>query len=306
MREARPPADVPDVLFHGSVLSGEIHGFQESEELQVVRLISCDQKYRTVLEGSGLYPVHSVYRSTLNIDLGGRILTLQPSAVPRTPLSAVLDCGTEEFCIIAEAAKDVRISDGFLKVGDNTIVLSDTDYYSSRLEDSSVASFRLKRTILRVLSGRKSESFFWCLYPDLIGKSSRFSGIREASEILKSSENDLTQLVRLIGLGLGLTPSGDDFLIGVLYGLALLDKKAELRTLAELVRSDLKKTNTISAEFLAHACDGEYSAPLLAIAGCGKMCSDEQLSRCVKEAAAVGHSSGSDTLAGIFWTLAME
>lgn len=270
----------------------------------MVRLICCDQKYRSALDGKGPYPVHSAYRNTLNIDLNGRILTLQPSYIPRTPLSAVLDCTPEVFEVIARSAKQVDLRNGFLKVGSNTVVLSGTDYYSSTLDEVAVAPFRLKRTILRVLSGRKNESFFWCLYPDLVGKSSRFSGIREAAEILKETEGDLTRLARLIGLGQGLTPSGDDFLIGVLYGLTLLDRTEERSALAEKIRSELGKTNTISAAFLDSACNGEYSEPLLAIARCGRTCPDEHLTQCVREAASVGHSSGCDTLAGIFWILA--
>jgi hypothetical protein len=108
----------------------------------------------------------------------------------------------------------------------------------------------------------------------------------------------------LLGLGPGLTPSGDDLLGGVLLALSALGHVALRNGLWEALLPELGDlTNEISAMHLALAADGACSAILhraLAAAMAGDAVTGSQA---IGSAVAIGHTSGADTLAGIALTL---
>jgi hypothetical protein len=105
---------------------------------------------------------------------------------------------------------------------------------------------------------------------------------------------------RLIGLGPGLTPSGDDFLGGVLLGLRHLGASHQAGRLARAVLSRAEQgTNEISRAHLRAAADGEGLATLHAILQC--LCAPDasDMEGWLSAVDAIGHTSGWDALAGI-------
>ena len=109
-------------------------------------------------------------------------------------------------------------------------------------------------------------------------------------------------LVRLTGLGIGLTPSGDDFLCGALAGLILMDtwETAFAVSLRRAVHTHLHDTNDISRAFLACALELQFSLPVVSLGKpSGAVTSREILASFSK----IGHSSGIDTLCGIYYAL---
>lgn len=99
-------------------------------------------------------------------------------------------------------------------------------------------------------------------------------------------------VLRLLGLGPGLTPAGDDLLTGLLVGLA---GRPDLREpLADaVVRHAPARTTWLSAELLRLAADG-LAAPVVvavadALAGHGGA---DAVARAVPPLLAVGHTSG--------------
>jgi hypothetical protein len=106
----------------------------------------------------------------------------------------------------------------------------------------------------------------------------------------------------LAGLGPGLTPSGDDFLAGVLLALALAQERrpdAALREIAdEVVETAAPRTHEISAAYLRAARAGEVAErwlPLLAALGGSDTEAAATAARAVTD---VGETSGADMLAG--------
>jgi hypothetical protein len=104
---------------------------------------------------------------------------------------------------------------------------------------------------------------------------------------------------RLAGLGPGLTPAGDDFLLGALLaawaGLFGPGAQDLAPAIAEAVAP---LTTTLSAAYVRAAGRGECSAcwhGLFAAARAGR---DAALRHAVRAVLAVGHSSGADAMAG--------
>lgn len=106
------------------------------------------------------------------------------------------------------------------------------------------------------------------------------------------------EVARLIGLGPGLTPSGDDYLGGVLLGLLFLEQKEKADALWRWLAPQLvERTSALSAAHLAAASAGKGNPVLL---GCidALLAGNPELELQLTALAAVGHSSGWDSLAG--------
>jgi hypothetical protein len=104
----------------------------------------------------------------------------------------------------------------------------------------------------------------------------------------------VAEAARLIGRGPGLTPAGDDVLVGFLVGAAAFGLDAALlrRAIALLAPA---RTTALSAALLWHAARGECIDELAAVAAVltsQPACSPEQTRRAVSQLLAVGHSSG--------------
>ncbi len=86
----------------------------------------------------------------------------------------------------------------------------------------------------------------------------------EESFIHFGSPGDIPEdVVSLIGLGPGLTPSGDDFLGGALVALRTLKRDAAADPLADWIKRRAPAlTNDISLAHLSAACDGEGLEPV--------------------------------------------
>jgi hypothetical protein len=116
-------------------------------------------------------------------------------------------------------------------------------------------------------------------------------------------------LTGLLGLGPGLTPSGDDFICGIFLALHMCQGSlfaeshlsAMTETLSNLIRKPNALTTDISLQLLGLASEGLFSQPLLAMA---KSFSSSVSDRASWEALSdFGHSSGLDAGLGFLFAL---
>jgi hypothetical protein len=120
--------------------------------------------------------------------------------------------------------------------------------------------------------------------------------------------HDLPRLLEyakgLIGLGEGLTPSGDDFVGGVLFSLAVLQDTYGLAADGTAEREQFlawakPRTNIISYTLLKEHAGGNACAPLSHLVHamlCGQ--NMERIRQCGAKSVRLGHSTGWDLLAG--------
>ena len=117
--------------------------------------------------------------------------------------------------------------------------------------------------------------------------------------LTRSTEQCLAGAKALAGLGGGLTPAGDDFIVGVMLATwaGLYGSGAEaLRQ--PIVEAAAPLTTTLSAAYLRAAARGECMAQWHALFE-ALLCSGAQAMRAAMRALmAIGHTSGADTLAG--------
>ena len=103
----------------------------------------------------------------------------------------------------------------------------------------------------------------------------------------------------LLGLGPGLTPSGDDFLGGVLIALIRIGREDLAHRLYRQIQPDLaQRTGPVSRALIAAAASGEGLESLHAALDAVLMGESESMGKKLAGIDRIGHCSGWDALAG--------
>lgn len=120
----------------------------------------------------------------------------------------------------------------------------------------------------------------------------------------KLDANPVAYCKHLFGRGKGLTPSGDDFLLGMIaYNHVKPYLNEEFfQCMDEKMR--LKQTTDISLNYLKDACDGLFTEDIIKLFEAMQR-GDNVVAR-IYNIASFGHSSGKDTLSGIVCGIIME
>lgn len=257
-------------------------------------------------------PVHSIYKNTVNLQCGARILTIQAIGLQATPFSIETDAAPDSLETLIGTVRSVSVSPDGLLAGQTRIVLPEhyeiyNGYFgTSALMTELTLTARVIREVLRRLAPR--DSFFALAEPRRLARCGRFSGAVEGAAILNeaiqlpTTDTTMQKLSELVGLGQGLTPAGDDFLLGILAALDLFGAVSERAALCTALK--LQKTNRISAAFLQAAATSVYAEYLLllmqALASGAPL---EEIERCAVRVLQTGHTSGSDMLSGLLWCM---
>lgn len=275
-----------------------------------IRITAAPVYVRQLLERHKRGAVHSVYRKTVNLLLGGQLIALQAADSPLSPISLITALTAQEMAALPIQTKDcAAISSGVIQIGENCY-FSTENADSANLKLSSCLSGEelsvLEQRIFSVLGSRNAGSFELLFsQPQKAGEipflavAQRHLQDAAQSLLLSDWKEAAAALCRLIGLGPGLTPGGDDFLCGVLAGLILCKKDHHPFSLIlhEAIAGNLADTLQISAAFLQCALEGQFSMAVCSLAA--MPFPEEILAGFLK----IGHSSGTDTLCGIAYLL---
>ncbi|MGH8633249.1 MAG: DUF2877 domain-containing protein, partial [Burkholderiales bacterium] len=121
---------------------------------------------------------------------------------------------------------------------------------------------------------------------------------------MKDDAAVVSALSALVGLGAGLTPAGDDFIVGYLAALWSRSYRepgvaALLRALASTAGELSLHTNVISRQMLLDALQGHFAERLTEVVRC--VCDGGDVAGAAMRALEVGHSSGADHLCGLLF-----
>jgi hypothetical protein len=133
-----------------------------------------------------------------------------------------------------------------------------------------------------------------------LARAARHLGVHEAAQAAQG----------LIGCGPGLTPSGDDLVVGFLAGLwstACDDpgRRTFRRALCAAVAAAARATGDISRVYLTHAIHGRFAEPLTTLAvRIADGADRDEIARASAAALRVGHTSGGAGVHGLLLALA--
>ena len=272
--------------------------------------------------------VHSVYRQACNIELEhGELLTLLGPETGNVPHG--IRCALPEpadFRPWLRPAQAVSANGLSLHVTEAglAIDLSAAARWYCGLDRCAIdlcaeTSVHALRSVRRVLWEQGPESGFGPLLKHDAAPSSPLERamqkrLSQALPALSCAGSNLDcatasrALAQLAGLGPGLTPSGDDFIVGylaALYGRCTGEPllRPYLSGLSGSIRQFALTANLISRQYLLNALGGEFSESLAqvvwGIAAHDKLRLRQSAERLVR----VGHSSGADSLLGLLFGL---
>ena len=119
------------------------------------------------------------------------------------------------------------------------------------------------------------------------------------SQAQTSAHYPPTKASVLIGLGPGLTPSGDDFIAGFLIALRALGRGLVADDLGDwAITLARTQTGMISLAHLACAADGQGADALHRMLAVLSHTGRPDFAACLQDIAAIGHTSGWDAMAG--------
>lgn len=114
-----------------------------------------------------------------------------------------------------------------------------------------------------------------------------------------SDDELLGAVLKIKGLGFGLTPSGDDFICGILYAMFITENDEGMNNLSVKIYENSKGKNPMTNAFLKCACEGRASEKLKdLLAEIGKNDVNTLYSK-TRKYLQTGETSGADLLAGL-------
>ena len=263
--------------------------------------------------------VHSVYHRTVNIYAENRILAFHPDSISLTPLSLALPLHEEEFALLANAVREKKeiqtqwteSQEVQIHIGKYSWNVGKNEVWNPKItgnlnkEQMRLALQQMREVIMRYSHlGGFSDSVFRNKNP----KDDLMSGIlREKTTMIldvsvrPGKMEELGRIAQeMIGLGVGLTPSGDDFVTGLLLGFLTgtfpFDEE-ELEDFREMVKRQAMYTNDISRQYLLCACEGEFGENYHQLLRLCKM--GQPIAKCLEQIIQTGHTSGLDALNGL-------
>ncbi len=255
--------------------------------------------------------IHSLYPKTINIKAGSHIFSLQVQHTTLSPLSLITDMCKEDMQRANLSREDaVFLRKNAIYIGNKLVFLLDSHTIYHPL---SLSPLRDRTLLGSIASGTAALLQHTSTYgfAEIFRKEQNLNLLnRHAKSLLEEirlAGQDISSLCtlipRLVGVGEGLTPGGDDCICGFLSLLFALQRDIDpeaFRMLRDSIWQKLPNTNDISAGFLTMPLQNRFSLPVVDFYDviAGNAFAKEQQN--VQEAFLhIGHSSGTDTLFGI-------
>jgi hypothetical protein len=268
--------------------------------------------------------VHSIFHSAMNLRLSDRgdLLTLVRSSEPELPQGIRLDAPEGFSFENFQTGEPAYCKDGILSFETSGLAVQLSharrwEYYLSRLEiDTSIPTVSANWSLVwKALNKRQKRFHAEIIADELFGSdkiiqskvsSKAGRGVQELLMATRRLELTSTSAIEsLIGLGPGLTPSGDDLLAGYMAGLWCTirrknDREQFVSELGKRVIELSARTNDISRTYLFHAVHGRVSSRVTALPEAISRAEEaDRLLEIAEQAMQNGHTSGMDTVTGL-------
>ena len=234
--------------------------------------------------------VHSVFARAVNVEWSdGSLLALHGPGPLLAPFAAAVD----DIALLRAFRPGVEVIAGTRGLRASGLTLS---WEGAVRVECSVAGARALRARAIVVPpiGRGAHAPGLDSIPGRAARAALAAGIeaRDAARLIAGA-------CALLGLGEGLTPAGDDCLVGALAVLHAVDAGALPRgpgPAAAIADAAATRTTAIGREFVLHALAGRFSEPVLAVVRARSL---RESARAAERLAGLGATSGADTLAGM-------
>lgn len=260
--------------------------------------------------------IHSVYRSVINVSMADGLLAIASPSIGGLPNGILVELGPDLRALGLRPGMTVVATDrqvGIPSIG-LEVDLAAAARWSPRLgsadggADRAGGRWRRRSAAAWAIAGRRAAAAGlgallrgdpWTR--DDLGIVSLAHGRldRLRAALLAGDRRAAACAARgLIGLGPGLTPSGDDALVGIEAALRALEGPTA-GFLGEAIHDVGDRTTAIAATLLRHAADGEFAERIHALMLVLLGEDDGALPVALDRAVAWGATSGTDCLLGV-------
>lgn len=257
--------------------------------IQTIKAISLTENVKDWLNNSHQPKVLHVFDEVCNlINEKREILSIVNEEIGNGPFSLVIE---ESVLFTKHIVVDSKISieDNQLKVGDLTISFADAQVWNPLPRWSELR--KNKKEIINRLR---------LLQIDIENESIlQFSNSVSNAIINADIPTIKNTSSKLAGLGIGLTPAGDDFLMGAMYAAWMIHPQEVAKEITEEIANvAVTLTTSLSGAWLRSAAKGE--AGELWHEFFDTLIKDENIYLPMSKILSVGETSGSDALSGFF------
>ncbi len=228
------------------------------------------------------------------IDAHSKVIALSSTKIPKGPFSIIVE-GVPHLFSSLQLHQSAHIKDNQLMIGAWCIKLETAQVWEPKIRWPA-KRYTPSRMVIKCLEP-------WTEWPKFpIDTAVR----RSVNQIAHQAANNLQRALKynqsielyvsqLAGLGSGLTPAGDDYLLGVIAALWLISDSERPQEIASIAAS---KTMSLSAAFLRAARDGEFIEPWHMLTQALTLESEGAIHQAINTITQFGASSGADALAG--------
>lgn len=275
--------------------------------------------------------IHSVFTRVVNVlTSGNRLISVVGADVGNGPINVVTNMPQSMSMTSIGIGKNDEVLnvDGSILMGKNVLIISTKNVQQWKpqmlfqgkvlaiekikgnrktMREVTCAYGRfsgLAQLIEYVEEGRLDKLACQKLNPFARKASPHLSILREAIKA-KDYQGVRRSAQKLVGLGPGLTPSGDDVLSGLMTSLMLISQNLNicrgmvLEVNKNIISCVKGRTTLISQEFLMHARAGEANEPILALIEKILTGKPNEVEETTKHVLAMGEASGADVVLGI-------
>ena len=258
---------------------------------------------------SGAYTLHSRYDSCLNFQDQEKLISCMHKLGWAGPIQIIMhgvDLNQIESIVIRDSQMIIN-QDSCLPIADDVI-------FESEIALQEIAVELLEKNIglasaaLLEFAHVKSLAFIFdrsrSLHFSSAFETAFFNHVVAGVDTILQGDV-LGGLCSLKGVGFGLTPSGDDFIAGFLFGLYLLQQihQSDLSGLRATIYARARGNSLLANTFLALASQGRFSGRLKGFVDALCHHDPSQVIPATKQVMAMGSTSGADLLCGLFFVL---
>jgi len=255
----------------------------------------------------GNYRVHSRFKHHVNLVSDDNLITITDKVDDIGPLNIIIE-NADLLKIIA-----IRIQNNNIWINKNKLEISADMIYNSLLNEQILDLDKIILNINSVkqelLNSSKTGLQFLFDMKSLSPSAFTFldemrSQLNKGLELILNGEL-LTGILKIKGRGVGLTPEGDDFIAGLLYGLFIVGKflKTDLKSIRNEIYTLTVSSNLISTNFLYLACEGRFYQDFKTLISALSSGNSIKINQSIDHIISRGETSGADLLTGFTLTI---
>lgn len=256
-----------------------------------------------VPRGAFACTVHSVFRRACNFALDRTLLTLVAPPAGDGPATMVLGGDfAADLRRVFRPGERVYVGDGELRCSRTAVRFGNAHVWRPRPRRRPLTAARIEANLRVGAAGLDARQPATGSIVDgvsaaqvgALGEKARALDLPGAHRVLHG----------LIGLGHGLTPAGDDIVVGFLAGFDRVADSATQRLFCDGLRREAARlshrTTAIGAHYLRLAAAGHFSAALERLRD-ALLCEDDgtEVERALLQTLAIGATSGADAVSGL-------